>query len=136
MPETLETLAHRIAALPTKADLNRFATKTDLEGFATKADLEPFATKADLEPFATKADLEGTAAKTDLERFATKADLDGLKSQLRTDIEALRDDVKRVYDVVIAQDARNTTNDNEHKAFRRQLDEHDVRILALEKRQP
>ncbi len=99
MPETLETLAQRISALPTKADL---------EGFATKSDLE---------------------------RFATKSDLVELKSQLRTDIEALRDDVKRVYDVVIAQDARNTTNDNEHNAFGKQLDDHDIRILALEKNQ-
>jgi predicted RNA-binding Zn ribbon-like protein len=115
MPETLETLARRISALPTKADLEAFATKADLEGFATKADLERFATKPDLE------------------RFATKTDLGELKSQLRTVIEALRDDVKRLYDVVIAQDARNTTNNSEHNAFRKQLDAHDIRILALEK---
>jgi hypothetical protein len=116
MPETLETLAQRIAALPTKADLAGFATKSDLERFATKADLERFATKADLE------------------RFATKADLADLKSQLQTEIEALRDDVKRVYDVVIAQDVRNAANDNEHAHFRTALDAHEIRILALEKK--
>lgn len=106
MPETLETLAQRITALPTKADLERFATKADLERFATK---------------------------TDLERFATKTDLAGLKSQLRAEMEALRDDVRRVYDVVIAQNDRNKANDADHTAFRTQLDDHDVRILALEK---
>lgn len=97
VPETLETLAQRIAALPTKADLEQFATKTDLE------------------------------------RFATKADLAELKSQLRADMEGLRDEVKRVYDVVIAQNDRNKASDADHTAFRTQLDDHDVRILALEK---
>jgi hypothetical protein len=115
VPETLETLAQRIAALPTRADLERFAAKADLAGFATKADLERFATKADLE------------------RFATKADLAELKSQLRTDIEAVRGDVKLVYDVVIAQDARNKANDKEHKAVEERLNDHDLRILRLEK---
>ena len=107
VPETLETLAQRIAALPTKADLERFATKADLEPFATKADFEP---------------------------FATRADLAELKSQLRTDIQALRADVKLVYDVVIAQDARNKVTDKDLKALKKQLNKHDLRILALEKK--
>src|SRR5690349_18952192 len=59
---------------------------------------------------------------------------DELKAQLRTEIETVDARVKLVYEVVVAQTAKNTTIDAEHATLHRRLDNHDVRILALERR--
>jgi hypothetical protein len=103
VPETLDTLAARIAALGQTID-TQF---TQIDG--------------------RFAQIDGRFEKID-GRF------DELKSQLRTEIEAVRSDVTRVYDALIAQAARNTANDAAHAAFTRRLDQHDLRLLALEQR--
>ncbi len=58
---------------------------------------------------------------------------DELKAQLRTEIEVVRADVRLVYEAVTAQETRNTRNDAEHAGFEQSLENHDLRILALEK---
>jgi hypothetical protein len=60
--------------------------------------------------------------------------IDELKSQLRVEIEAVRSDVKLVYEAVVAQNQRHKRNDVDHGRFRKRLADHDVRILALEKK--
>jgi hypothetical protein len=42
--------------------------------------------------------------------------------------------VKLVYEAVVAQNQRHKRNDVDHGRFRKRLADHDVRILALEKK--
>ncbi|MGH9408790.1 MAG: hypothetical protein ACRD1V_04985 [Vicinamibacterales bacterium] len=67
------------------------------------------------------------------DRFArVERRVDETRTQLKTEVEALRGDVRLVYDVVIAQADRNERNDADHARFAERLENHDVRILALE----
>jgi hypothetical protein len=75
-------------------------------------------------------------AKVD-ERFATaEKQRAEMKAHLEVKIEAVQADVRLVYDVVIAQQERNKANDRAHRVFTKRLDNHDIRILALEPPEP
>lgn len=55
-----------------------------------------------------------------------------VKAQLGVKIEAVEEKVNRVYDVVIAQREINTANMKAHEGFTARLENHEIRILALE----
>ena len=55
-----------------------------------------------------------------------------IKSELRVEIEAVREDVKRVYDAVLAQQAINKSFLRHQARLEKRVDSHDLRILALE----
>jgi hypothetical protein len=57
---------------------------------------------------------------------------DELKSQLRTEIESVRGDVKLVAEAVAAQTMELRRHARTHKTFKKRIDGHDTRILALE----
>lgn len=59
-----------------------------------------------------------------------------MKAQLGVKIEAVDAKVVKVYDEVIAMREEAKRNTTEHRTFTKRLDNHDVRILALEKRTP
>ena len=59
-----------------------------------------------------------------------------MKAQLGVKIEAVDAKIVRVYDAVIAMGEGSKRNAREHKTFKKRLDNHDVRILALEKPGP
>lgn len=58
------------------------------------------------------------------------------KAQLGVKIEAVDAKVVKVYDEVIAMREETKRNATEHRTFTKRLDNHDVRILALEKPGP
>ena len=59
-----------------------------------------------------------------------------MKAQLGVKIEAVETKVTQVYDEVIAMRAETKRNAAEHTTFTKRLDNHDIRILALEKPGP
>ena len=59
-----------------------------------------------------------------------------MKAQLGVKIEAVDAKVVKVYDAVIAMREEAKRNATEHRTFTKRLDNHDVRILALEKPGP
>jgi len=61
---------------------------------------------------------------------------DELRSQLRTDIEAVRGDIRLVAEATATQHKRDRRNDADHKRFKTQLEDHDVRLLTLERKTP
>ena len=87
--------------------------------------------------------LETIAAKIDAlsssndKRFAAvDQQLAETRAQLGVKIEAVEAKVVQVYDEVIAMREESKRNAMEHKTFTKRLDNHDVRILALEKPGP
>ena len=112
VPETLETIAASIRDLRTSMD-ERF-TKVD-ERF-TKVD-ERF-------------------GKVDQQFAKIDTRFDELRSQLRTDIEAVRGDIRLVAEATATQHKRDRRNDADHKRFKTQLEDHDVRLLTLERKTP
>jgi hypothetical protein len=58
------------------------------------------------------------------------------KAQLGVKIEAVDDNVVKVYDAVIALQAHAQMNTNAHQRFTERPADHDVRILALEHQEP
>src|SRR5258705_12875635 len=87
--------------------------------------------------------LETIAAKIDAlsksvdKRFATvDQQFSETRAQLGVKIEAVETKVVQVYDEVIAMGEEPKRNATEHKTFAKRLDNHDVRILALEKPGP
>jgi hypothetical protein len=78
--------------------------------------------------------LQSIADKIDRLANAMDARFDDLKSQLRVEIEAVRGDVRLVYDVLLAQQETNARNRADHDAFSTRLDDHDIRIVSLERR--
>jgi hypothetical protein len=56
-----------------------------------------------------------------------------VKAELRAEIEAVNANVNRVYDAVIAQREKNEANVTEHGTFGKRLENHEIRILALER---
>jgi hypothetical protein len=59
-----------------------------------------------------------------------------MKAHLGIKIEAVDAKVATVYDAVIAMREEAKRNATEHRTFTKRLDDHDVRILALEKPAP
>jgi hypothetical protein len=87
-----------------------------------------------LETIAVKID---ALTKSHDERFATiDQQFAEVKAQLGVKIEAVDAKVVKVYDEVIAMRGDAKRNAMEHKVFTKRLDNHDVRILALEKPGP
>ena len=62
--------------------------------------------------------------------------LDEMRAQLGVKIEAVDTRVTQVYDAVIALTSHEKQNRKDHQRFDNKLDDHDVRILALEHRTP
>jgi hypothetical protein len=112
VPETLETIAAKIEALGKSSD-ERFAT---IDQRSSTID----------QRFAT---IDQRFAKIDQQFDETRA-------QLGVKIEAVATKVVQVYDEVIAMRKEAKRNATEHKAFTKRLDNHDVRLLALEKPGP
>jgi glycine cleavage system regulatory protein len=108
VPETLETIAEKITALGKSID-QRFA-KVDQQ-FA-KVDQQ----------FAGV----GQQFKSIDQQF------EETKAQLGVKIEAVDAKVTLVYDAVISLQKQADTNARDHQRFTERLDNHDVRILALE----
>ena len=74
-----------------------------------------------------KADDRFTSFEASIERK-----LDEVRSQLGVKIEAVDARVTQVYDAVIALGAHGEQNRKDHKRIDEKLEDHDVRILALE----
>lgn len=116
VPETLETIAARIEAL-SKSTSERF---DQLDQRFGQVD-ERFGTVD--QRFAT---IDQRFATIDQQLVETRA-------QLGVKIEAVDAKVVKVYDEVIAMREEAKRNAREHETFTKRLDNHDVRLLALEK---
>ena len=108
VPETLETIAASIRELRTSMD-ERFAASS--REWRTAMD----------ERFAASSREWRTA-------------IDELRAQLRADTEAVRADIRLIVEAFGTQVTRNKLNDTAHRGFKKQLDNHDTRILALERK--
>lgn len=87
-----------------------------------------------LETIAAKID---ALSKSSDKRFATvDQQFAETRAQLGVKIEAVETKVVQVYDEVIAMREESKRNATEHKTFTKRLDNHDVRILALEQPGP
>ena len=78
--------------------------------------------------------LETIAASIRQLKSSMDVRFDELKAQLRMEIETVDGRVRLVYDEVIAQRAYHKRNAKEHATFVKRLDDHDTRILALERK--
>ena len=116
MSETLETIAEKITALAKTID-ERF-TQVD-QRFA----------QVDQRLGETDAKLTALAKTVD-RRF------DETESRLGVKIEAVDAKVMLVFDAVISLRELADTNTKDHKRFTERLDNHDIRILALEPSKP
>jgi hypothetical protein len=87
-----------------------------------------------LETIAAKID---ALSKSNDQRFATiDQQLAETRAQLGVKIEAVDAKVVKVYDEVIAMREKSKRNATEHKTFTKRLDNHDIRLLTLEKPGP
>jgi RNA processing factor Prp31 len=87
-----------------------------------------------LETIAAKID---ALSKSNDKRFAAvDQQLAETRAQLGVKIEAVETKVVQVYDEVIAMREESQRNAMEHKTVTKRLDNHDVRILALEEPGP
>src|SRR5260221_14759584 len=109
MPETLDTIAAKLTALGKTID-ERFVQVDQQFAKVGKSMDERF------------ANVDQQLAET--------------KAQLGVKIEAVDEKVVRVYDAVIAQQQHTAANEKAHATFTQRLDNHDIRILALEPRKP
>lgn len=91
-------------------------TQNDLKqiDILIKKNLNGVATKDDLKGFATKKDLKQLATKKDLERFATKLDLQGLRKELKNDIDDAVAQVIESVDTVVGKLARRVDRIEDH----------------------
>jgi septal ring factor EnvC (AmiA/AmiB activator) len=80
--------------------------------------------------------LETIAAKIETLSKSIDRRFEESAAQLGVKIEAVETKVTQVYDEVIAMRKESQRNATEHKSFTKRLDNHDVRILALEKPGP
>ena len=80
--------------------------------------------------------LETIAAKIDALSKSVDQRFEETRAQLGVKIEAVDAKVVKVYDEVIAMREESKRNATEHKTFTKRLDNHDVRILALENPDP
>jgi predicted transcriptional regulator len=117
VPETLETIAEKIGALGKSIEARFEQVDKRFEQVDKRFE---------------QVDTRFEQIDRRFEQVDTR--FDELKAQLRTEIETVDARVKLVYEVVVAQTAKNTTIDAEHATLHRRLDNHDVRILALERR--
>ena len=120
VPETLETIAAKIDAL-SKSNDERFA-RVDQQFAETGSKIEALS-KSNDRRFGT---IDQRFAKVDQQFDETRA-------QIGVKIEAVETKVVQVYDAVIAMREETERNATEHKTFTKRLDNHDVRLLALEK---
>jgi RNA processing factor Prp31 len=114
VPETLETIAAKIDALSKSID-RRF------DAFSKSIDRR-------FDAFSKSTDRRFDAFSKSIDRRFEESG-----AQLGVKIEALATKVTQVYDEVIAMREESKRNASEHKTFTKGLDNHDVRILALEK---
>jgi RNA processing factor Prp31 len=80
--------------------------------------------------------LETIAAKIDALSKSMDRRFEESGAQIGVKIEAVETKVTQVYDEVIAMRAESKRTAAEHKTFTQRLDNHDLRILALEKPGP
>jgi septal ring factor EnvC (AmiA/AmiB activator) len=133
MPETLDTLAMKIAELGKAIDA-RFV-KVDQQ-FA-KVDQQFAKVNQQFAKVNQQfAKVDQQFAKVDQQFAKVDQQFADVKTHLEMKIEAVRAEVHLVYDVVIAQQGRNEANDRAHEGFTKRLEDHEVRILALEPPKP
>ncbi len=114
VPETLETIAAKIDALSKSIDRRFDASNESLD--------------QRFDAWNKSLDQRFDASNKSLDqRF------EDWGAQLGVKIEAVETKVTQVYDEVIAMREESKRNVIEHKTFTKRLDNHDVRILALEK---
>jgi hypothetical protein len=77
--------------------------------------------------------IDARFAQVDAHFAQVDARFDKVTTELRVEIEAVNENVNRVYDAVIAQREKNEANVTEHDAFGKRLENHEIRILALER---
>ena len=121
VPETLETIAEKLTALG--KTIEQQFTKVD-ERFA-QVDARFGQADARL----TSIDEQLADLRKDL-----GSRIDETKLHLSVKIEAVDAKVQLAYEAIVALNDAKAANDADHKAFRSQLSDHDVRILALEPR--
>jgi hypothetical protein len=105
VPVTLETIAQQLGDF--RKEFNGF--RGEVGGF-----------RKEFDDFRKEVDLR-------FDQTATS-----IKSELRVEIEAVRENVKRVYDAVVAQQAINKSFLRHQARLEKRVDNHDLRILALE----
>jgi hypothetical protein len=77
--------------------------------------------------------IDARFAQVDAHFAQVDARFDKVTTELRVEIEAVNENVNRVYDAVIAQREKNEANVAEHERLGKRLENHEVRILALER---
>jgi hypothetical protein len=112
MPETLETIAAKIDALATSVE-QRFAGVDRRFGA-----------------------IDQRFAAIDQRFAAIDGQFDETRAQLGVKIEAVDAKVDKVYDELIAMCAEANRNTSERETYTSLLENHDIRLLALEKREP
>ena len=141
VPETLETIAEKITALSKSIDTRFEAMDTRFEAMDTRFEAMDARFGAMDARFgamdarfgamdARFATIDAQFARLDAR--ITK-EIGDAKAQLGVKIEAVDENVTRVYDEVIAQRETHASNDIAHTKFEKRLDDHDLRILALER---
>jgi peptidoglycan hydrolase CwlO-like protein len=86
----------------------------------------------------TSVDAHFTSVDAQFKEIDEKIDqqTEDLKAHLGMKIEALHETVKLVYDAVISHQAHFGANEMAHETFTKRLDNHDIRILAIELPKP
>src|SRR5215813_11237684 len=125
MPETLETIAMKLTALDAKTETIAVGLRDRIDAVAASVTALGAGINADMATLRTSVDEQ--FEKAERQR-------DELKSSLEIKIEAVDDKVTRIYDEVITHRQDLGANRRAHAAFTKRLDDHDVRILALESR--
>ena len=159
MSETLETIAATLAALRGSMDvqfarvdrrfdemnaqlggrIDRVDQKLDKTNAQLGARIDRLdETNTQLGPRIDRLDETNTQLGPRIDRLDAKVDrkLDEMNAQLGVKIEAVDEKVKQVYDAVIAQREEAARNAADHERFGTRLDNHDIRLLVLEKRDP
>jgi hypothetical protein len=117
VPETLETIAASIRDLRTAMD-SRFAEAR----LVVTSEISQLGT-----------DIDGVRSQLTADIAALRIDIAGVRSQLRADIESVRGDVRLVAEAFGSQAAVNQRHENAQKESAKRLDDHNTRILALER---
>ncbi len=119
VPVTLETIAQQLADFRNEFD----GFRSEVGGFRNEFDdlrSEVGGFRKEFDDFRKEADVRFDQVST------------SIKSELRVEIEAVREDVKRVYDAGVAQQAINKSFLRHQARLEKRVDRHDLRILALE----
>ncbi|MDQ3421550.1 MAG: hypothetical protein M3541_22735 [Acidobacteriota bacterium] len=140
MPETLETIAEKIAELGQSINV-RFG-KVDARFDAVDARFDAVdarfdAVDARVDTVSARFDAVDARVDTVSARFdAVDAQFDQVKSQLRVEIEAVRGDVRLVAEGLAAQTVLLKRIDAGRERLGKRVDKHDLRIRALEPPKP